>query len=284
MLPMILHLPSRSLDLAVPRVMGILNVTPDSFSDGGAHAGLEAALHRARTMVQEGAAIIDVGGESTRPGAEPVGEQEELDRVVPVIERIRAQLDCVISVDTMKPAVMDAACAAGAELINDVYALRAPGALEVAARRRAAVCLMHMQGEPRSMQQNPRYEDVVREVAAFLAGRAAVCEAAGIGPDAILLDPGIGFGKTDAHNLRLLGRLDALIALGRPLLIGVSRKSMFGRLLGLPVERRLHPGLAAAALAAWQGAAVVRTHDVAATAEAVTTIHSIMQARAGQQS
>jgi dihydropteroate synthase len=200
-----------------------------------------------------------------------------------VIERIRAELDCVISVDTMKPAVMDAACAAGAELINDVYALRAPGALQAARRHRAAVCLMHMQGEPRSMQQNPGYEDVVREVAGFLAQRAAACEAAGIAPGAILLDPGIGFGKTDAHNLSLLGRLDALAGLGKPLLIGVSRKSMFGRLLGLPVERRLHPGLAAAALAVWQGAAVVRTHDVAATAEAITTTYSLMQARAEQQ-
>lgn len=279
---MILQLPSRSLDLAVPRVMGVLNVTPDSFSDGGAHPGPEAALRRAREMVAEGAALIDVGGESTRPGAEPVPEQEELERVVPVIERIRAELDCVISVDSMKPAVMDAACAAGAELINDVYALRAPGALAVALRHRAAVCLMHMQGEPRSMQQNPHYEDVVTEVSAFLAARARACEAAGIAPQAILLDPGIGFGKTLAHNLRLLGRIDALAALGRPLLIGVSRKSMFGRLLGLPVERRLHPGLAAAVVAAWQGAAVVRTHDVAATVEAIKTTHSIMQARAGE--
>jgi dihydropteroate synthase len=281
---MILQLPSSSLDLsAPPRVMGILNVTPDSFSDGGAHAGLEAALRRAREMVAEGAAIIDVGGESTRPGAAPVAEQEELDRVVPVIERIRAELDCLVSVDTMKPAVMDAACAAGAGLINDVYALRAPGAAEVAARHRAAVCLMHMQGEPRGMQQNPHYEDVVTEVAGFLAERVRACEDAGVAPDAILLDPGIGFGKTDAHNLRLLGRLDALAGLGKPLLIGVSRKSLFGRLLGLPVDKRLHPGLAAAVLAVWQGAAVVRTHDVAATVEAIRTTYSIMQARAGQE-
>jgi len=278
----ILQLPSRTLDLSRPLVMGVLNVTPDSFSDGGRHRDAEAALWRAREMAAEGAAILDVGGESTRPGAEPVGEQEELERVVPVIERIRAELDCVISVDTMKPAVMDAACAAGAELVNDVYALRAPGAVEVVARRRAAVCLMHMLGEPRGMQLNPQYQDVVGEVAAFLAERAQACEAAGIAPDAILLDPGIGFGKTDAHNLRLLGRLEVLAGLGKPLLVGVSRKSLFGRLLGLTVERRLHPGLAVAAAAAWQGAAVVRTHDVAATVEAMKIITSIMQARAGE--
>ncbi len=261
--------------------MGVLNVTPDSFSDGGRHLDADAALRRAREMVAEGAAFIDVGGESTRPGAEPVGEQEELERVVPVIQRIRAELDCVVSVDTMKPAVMDAACAAGAELINDVYALRAPGALEVACRRRAAVCLMHMQGEPHGMQQDPQYKDVVEEVTAFLTQRVRDCEAAGISPQAILLDPGIGFGKTDAHNLRLLGRLDALAGLGKPLLLGVSRKSMFGRLLGLPPERRLHPGLATAALAVWQGAAVIRTHDVTATVEAMKITYSIMQARAG---
>ena len=278
---MILRLPNRTLDLSTPQVMGVLNVTPDSFSDGGRHFDPEAALRRAREMVAEGAAFIDVGGESTRPGAEPVGEQEEVQRVAPVIERIRAELDCVVSVDTMKPAVMDAACAAGAELINDVYALQTPGALAVAQRRRAAVCLMHMQGEPRGMQQNPQYADVVREVADFLAGRAAACEAAGIAPDAILLDPGIGFGKTDAHNLRLLGQLDALAGLGKPLLLGVSRKSMFGRLLGLPVERRLHPGLATAAVAAWQGVAVIRTHDVAATVETMKIINRIMLARAG---
>lgn len=274
-----LQLASRGLDLSIPRVMGILNVTPDSFSDGGAHAGVEAALRRAREMVAEGAAIIDVGGESTRPDAGPVGEQEELERVVPVIERIRAELDCAISVDTMKPAVMDAACAAGAGLINDVYALRAPGAIEVARRHGAAVCLMHMQGEPRSMQQNPQYGDVVEEVRGFLEERARACEAGGIAPRAIVLDPGIGFGKTDAHNLRLLGRLDALLALGKPLLLGVSRKSMFGRLLGLPLERRLPPGLATAVAAVWQGVRLVRAHDVAATVEALKMTAKIIEAR-----
>ncbi|MFI4980551.1 MAG: dihydropteroate synthase [Nevskiales bacterium] len=260
--------------------MGVLNVTPDSFSDGGRYVGVEAAFGRARAMLAEGAAIIDVGGESTRPGAAPVSEQEELERVAPVIERIRRELDCVVSVDTMKPAVMDAACAAGAELINDVYALRAPGAIEVASRHRAAVCLMHMLGQPRDMQQDPQYRDVVGEVGDFLAQRARECEAGGIAPDSILLDPGIGFGKTDAHNLRLIARLDAFTALGKPLLIGVSRKSMFGRLLGLPVDARLNPALATAAVAVWQGARIVRTHDVAATAEAVKMTNKIILARA----
>lgn len=280
---MILQLPSRTLDLGTPRVMGVLNVTPDSFSDGGRHAGVEAALQHARLMVAQGAAIIDVGGESTRPGAAPVAEQEELERVVPVVERIRSELDCVVSVDTMKAAVMDAACAAGAELVNDVDALRGPGAIEVVRRHRAAVCLMHMQGQPRDMQREPHYDDVLGEVAAFLAQRASACEAAGIAAAAIVLDPGIGFGKTDAHNLRLLSRLDVLAGLGRPLLIGVSRKSMFGRLLGLPLEERLPPGLATAAVAVWQGARIVRAHDVAATAGVLKIIDKILQARMTEQ-
>ena len=279
-----LQLPNRTLDLGTPRVMGVLNVTPDSFSDGGRHAGVEAALQRAREMVAEGAAIIDVGGESTRPGAAPVAEEEELERVVPVVERIRRELDCVVSVDTMKPAVMDAACAAGAELVNDVYALRAPGAIEAVSRHRAAVCLMHMQGQPRDMQQDPQYRDVVVEVGEFLGQRARACEGGGIAAASIVLDPGIGFGKTDAHNLQLIARLDALVGLGKPLLIGVSRKSMFGRLLGLPVEGRLHPGLATAAVAVWQGARIVRSHDVAATAEALKIIDKILQARMEQDS
>jgi dihydropteroate synthase len=275
----ILQLPKQTLDLSGPLVMGILNVTPDSFSDGGSHAGIEAALRRARQMQAEGAAIIDVGGESTRPGAAPVAEQEELERVAPVVERIVRELGCPVSVDTMKPAVMDAACAAGAGLINDVYALRAPGAVEVARRHGAAVCLMHMQGEPRSMQQNPHYEDVVQQVREFLAQRVQACEAGGIAPGAIVVDPGIGFGKTDEHNLRLLARLDALLALGKPLLLGVSRKSMFGRLLGLPLEQRLAPGLVTAAVAAWQGVRLIRTHDVAATVEALKMTTAIMRAR-----
>jgi dihydropteroate synthase len=278
-----LQLPTRTLDLRTPQVMGILNLTPDSFSDGGRYRGVEAALARAREMVEEGAAIVDVGGESTRPGAEPVGEAEELERVVPVIERIRAELECVVSVDSMKPGVMDAACAAGAELINDVYALRAPGAVEVALRRRAAVCLVHMQGEPRSMQRDPRYGDVVAEVAEFLAERARACQAAGMPRERIVLDPGIGFGKSLQHNLELLARLGRLGAEGLPVLVGLSRKSMFGKLLGLPVERRQDVSLAAAVLAAWQGAKIVRTHEVRATVEALQLTAAVLSAAGGQQ-
>ncbi len=249
--------------------MGVLNVTPDSFSDGGDYATPDAALARAQQMVEEGAAIIDVGGESTRPGAQPVPEAQELERVLPVIERIRSTLDCVISIDTQKPGVMRAACAAGAELINDVTALRAPGALEAARDGGAAVCLMHMQGEPRTMQQAPRYGDVVREVREFLEQRVAACVAAGIGRDRLVLDPGFGFGKTLEHNLQLLGAVTELAELGLPVLIGVSRKSMFGALLGRPVGERTAGAVAAAALAAWQGARIVRTHDVRATMDAL---------------
>ncbi|HXG28243.1 MAG TPA: dihydropteroate synthase [Nevskiales bacterium] len=258
----------KTLDLGSPVVMGVLNVTPDSFSDGGRHFGIDQAVARAQEMVAEGATLIDVGGESTRPGAQPVDEAEELRRVIPVIERI-AGLPAVISVDTSKPAVMRAACAAGAGLINDVYALRRPGALETAAASGAAVCLMHMQGEPRTMQANPCYADVVREIGDFLADRRRACLSAGIAADRILLDPGFGFGKTLAHNLRLLARLDTLRRLGAPLLVGLSRKSMLGAITGQPPGERLPAGLAAAALAVWQGASIIRTHDVRATVEAV---------------
>ena len=249
--------------------MGVLNVTPDSFSDGGRFADPAAALLQARTMVGEGAGILDVGGESTRPGAQPVTEAQELERVLPVIERIRAELDVVISIDTMKPGVMRAACGAGAELINDVMALRAPGALEAARATGAAVCLMHMQGEPRTMQQAPAYVDVVREVRGFLGQRVAACLAAGIARDQLVLDPGFGFGKTLEHNLQLLGAVTELAELGLPVLVGVSRKAMFGQLLGRPVGERAAGGIAAAALAAWQGARIVRTHDVRATMDAL---------------
>jgi dihydropteroate synthase len=258
----------KTLDLGSPQVMGVLNVTPDSFSDGGRHFGVEQAVARAREMVAEGAALVDVGGESTRPGAQPGDEAEELRRVIPVIERI-AGLPAVISIDTSKPGVMRAACAAGARLINDVYALRRPGALETAAASGAAVCLMHMQGEPRTMQADPGYADVVREVGDFLADRRRACLDAGIAPERILLDPGFGFGKTLAHNLSLLARLETLRRLGAPLLVGVSRKSMLGAITGQPPEERLSAGLAAAALAVWQGASIIRTHDVRATVEAV---------------
>jgi len=257
------------VDLSRPQVMGILNVTPDSFSDGGHFVAHDRALAHARAMVEEGAAIIDVGGESTRPGAGEVPVQQELDRVVPVIEALRAELPAVISVDTRKPEVMRAAVAAGAGLINDVGALREPGALAAAAAAGVPVCLMHMQGEPRSMQQRPRYEDVVAEVRDFLLGRAAACEAAGIPADRILLDPGFGFGKTAEHNLCLLKHLSVLAGTGYPILAGLSRKSLIGTVLGLPVGQRLAPSIALAVLAVWQGARIVRTHDVAATLQAV---------------
>jgi len=274
-----LRLKSRVLDLSAPVVMGVLNVTPDSFSDGGRFATVDAALARARTLVAEGARIVDVGGESTRPGAQPVAEAQELERVVPVIERIRAELDCVVSVDTMKPGVMRAACGAGAEIINDVMALRAPGALAAAAGTGAAVCLMHMQGEPRTMQQAPVYLDVVEEVGAFLRERAEACIAAGIASERLVLDPGFGFGKTLQHNLELLGGLDVIVELGLPVLVGVSRKSMFGQLLGRPVGEREAGSLAGAVMAVWQGARIVRTHDVRATMDALKVTAAVRAAR-----
>lgn len=264
-----LQLPGRRLALDEPCVMGVLNLTPDSFSDGGRYADLEAALAHARQMLDEGARIIDVGGESTRPGAQPVAEPVELDRVIPVIERLRAEIDCIVSIDSRHPAVMRAACAAGAELINDVNALRAPGAIEAAVETGAAVCLMHMQGDPLTMQQAPVYYNVVAEVSAFLRERVAACLDAGIATEQLLIDPGFGFGKTLAHNLRLMAALEPLCQIGPPLLIGVSRKSMLGPMSGLAVEARLAPGLAAAALAVWQGAKIIRTHDVAQTVQAV---------------
>jgi len=263
------------LDLAHPQVMGILNVTPDSFSDGGRFVARDQALAHARAMVEEGAAIIDVGGESTRPGAEAVPLQQELDRVVPVIEALRAELPAAVSVDTSKPEVMRAAVAAGAGLINDVRALREPGALAAAVDAGVPVCLMHMQGEPRSMQQQPQYTDVVAEVRDFLLERAAACEAAGIPPDRILLDPGFGFGKTVEHNLRLLKHLPVLADTGYAVLAGLSRKSLIGAVLGLPVERRLAPSVALAVLAVWQGARIVRAHDVAATVQAVRMCEAV---------
>jgi dihydropteroate synthase len=273
-----LRLESRVLDLRTPVVMGVLNVTPDSFSDGGLHATVDGAVARAKEMIAEGASIIDVGGESTRPGAPPVDEGEELARVVPVIERVHA-LGAIVSIDTMKPGVMRAACAAGAELINDVMALRAPGALEAARDTGAAVCLMHMQGEPRTMQQAPAYLDVVEDVSAFLRERVQACVAAGIARERIVVDPGFGFGKTLDHNVALLGGIDVIAELGLPVLVGVSRKSMLGTLTGQPLADRLAAGLAAAALAVWQGARIVRTHDVRATIDALKVTAAVAAAR-----
>jgi dihydropteroate synthase len=259
----------RVLDLSRPVVMGVLNITSDSFSDGGRYQSLDAALGHARAMVVAGAGIIDVGGESTRPGAEPVSQQEELDRVMPVIEALRGDVDAVISIDTMKPAVMRAALNAGAGLVNDVCALQAPGAVACVAASRAAVCLMHMQGTPQAMQAAPHYEDVLGEVGAFLQQRAAVCLAAGIASDRIAVDPGFGFGKTLEHNLQLLEGLSQLTAGRFPVLVGLSRKSMLGKLLGRPVEQRLAGSLALATIAALRGARIIRCHDVAETCDAV---------------
>jgi dihydropteroate synthase len=257
------------LDLGEPVVMGVLNVTPDSFSDGGRHYALEAAVARGLEMAEEGAAIIDVGGESTRPGAASVPLDEEILRVVPVIERLAARIPCLISVDTSRPEVMRAAVDAGASLVNDVRALREPGALEAVAATGAAVCLMHMQGEPRTMQQDPRYADVVREVREFLGERIAACVAAGIPRERLCVDPGIGFGKRPEHNLALLAAVDRIAEPGIPVLVGVSRKSLVGMITGRPAADRLPGSLAFAALAVGQGAAIVRAHDVAATVDAV---------------
>jgi len=257
------------LDLSRPQVMGVLNVTPDSFSDGGDFFAPERALARALQMQEQGAALIDIGGESTRPGAAPVSAEDELRRVLPVIEALQGRLEVPISIDTRKPEVMRAAAAAGAGMINDVNALRAPGALEAAAESGLPVCLMHMQGEPRTMQSGPRYSDVVGEVKGFLMERVAACEAAGIGRQRILLDPGFGFGKTLEHNLQLLARLDELAASGLPVVVGLSRKSMIGKLLGVEVGERLPASIALAVLAVERGARLVRAHDVAATWQAL---------------
>lgn len=251
-----------------PRVMGVLNVTPDSFSDGGRHVDVGAALAAARRMVAEGAAIIDVGGESTRPGSRPPPVEEEIARVVPVIRALR-ELDVLVSVDTSRAAVIEAAVAAGAALVNDIRALTEPGALETAARLGVGVCVMHMQGTPETMQNAPAYDDVVGEVHAFLAARVAACRAAGIAADAIAVDPGFGFGKTTAHNLALLAGLGAFADLGAPLLVGLSRKSLAGALTGRPVAERYAGSVALAALAVRAGARIVRAHDVAGTVDAV---------------
>ncbi|MDH4560432.1 dihydropteroate synthase [Pseudomonas sp. BN411] len=269
---------NRVLDLAQPHVMGILNVTPDSFSDGGCFNARDAALRHAAEMVAAGATLIDVGGESTRPGARPVSPTEELERVAPVVELIARELDVVISLDTSTPAVMREGARLGAGMINDVRALRRDGALDAAADTGLAVCLMHMLGEPGNMQQDPRYQDVVREVGEFLADRMQACLAAGISEDRIVLDPGFGFAKTLAHNLSLFKHMEALHQLGRPLLVGVSRKSMIGQALGREVHQRLSGGIALAALAVAKGACILRVHDVAETVDAVRMIAAVQAA------
>ena len=278
-----MHLACRDtvLDLAEPCVMGVLNVTPDSFSDGGHYADLAAAVARGVAMAEEGAAIIDVGGESTRPGAAAVSVEEELARVVPVIERLATLVTVPISVDSSKPAVISAAIAAGASMVNDVRALREPGALDAVAGTGAAVCLMHMRGEPRTMQEAPAYDDVVAEVRRFLAERVAACFAAGIGRDSICVDPGIGFGKLPEHNLALLAGLDRLGDPAIPVLVGVSRKSLVGIITGRPAAERLAGSVAFAALAVLRGAAIVRAHDVAATVDAVKVASALRRAAPG---
>jgi dihydropteroate synthase len=270
----ILHCGRYRLSLERAVIMGVVNVTPDSFSDGGAFLDAARAVAHGQRLVNEGAAMLDIGGESTRPGAGPVSVAEELARIVPVLDGLQV-LGVPLSVDTSKPAVMQVALEHGADMINDVYGFRAPGALDSVARSAAGLCIMHMQGEPRSMQVAPHYDDVVGEVAAFLRSRAQAAESAGIERDRIVIDPGIGFGKTFEHNLELLRRLDEMAAMEWPLLVGVSRKSTLGRITGRPVEERVHASVAAALLAVTKGAKIVRVHDVAATRDALA-VHSAL--------
>ena len=266
---------SRFLDLSRPQVMGILNVTPDSFSDGGRYGQRDAALRHAEAMLRAGATLIDVGGESTRPGARAVSPVEELERVAPVVEAIARELDVIISVDTSTPAVIRETARLGAGLINDVRSLQRDGALDAAADSGLPVCLMHMRGEPTTMQQNRQYPDVVAEVREFLLERMTACAAAGIEAERVILDPGFGFAKTLEHNLSLFKHLQALHALGRPLLVGVSRKSMIGKVLGHEVGERLYGSLALAALALSKGAQILRVHDVAQTVDVVRMIAAV---------
>lgn len=272
---MILHCGRYRLELQRPLIMGIVNVTADSFSgDGHARAGLDEALRHAEALLAEGADLLDIGGESSRPGAQPVSVAEELQRVVPLVERLK---DCGVplSIDTVKPEVMRAAIAAGADLINDIAALREPGALEVVAASQAAVCLMHMQGTPGTMQAAPQYREVVQEVMSFLAERVATAESAGIARERIVLDLGFGFGKTLAHNQDLFRALPDFRHFGLPLLVGVSRKSMLGQITGRDVGERMPASIAAALLAVRNGAAIIRVHDVAATKDALAVLSAL---------
>lgn len=264
--------------IPAPAVMGILNVTPDSFSDGGHFDNLNIALRQAVTMVEGGASLIDIGGESTRPGAASVPEQQELDRVIPVIEAVRAVTDVPISIDTSKAGVMREAAAAGATMINDVAALQGEGAMQAAADLGVPVCLMHMRGEPRTMQEKPQYDDVVAEVAAFLESRIAACVEAGIGEELIVVDPGFGFGKTHGHNVELLANLRQLRVRERPLLVGVSRKSTLGNLTQREVHERMPASVAAAVMAVVNGASIVRAHDVQATVDALKVAQAVIEA------
>ncbi|MES9857377.1 MAG: dihydropteroate synthase [Sedimenticola sp.] len=274
----------KPLDLTRPRVMGILNITPDSFSDGGVHYSFDAAFAQARQMVAEGVDIIDIGGESSRPGALPVSQQEELDRVVPLIQALAAEIPVPISIDTSKSTVMREAVNAGAGMINDIMALQEEGALMAAAEAAVPVCLMHMQGEPRTMQANPHYDHVTRDILAFFSKRVADCESAGIARDRLLLDPGFGFGKTQEHNLQLLCELDTLLTLDLPLLVGISRKSMIGAILdNAPVDQRLYGSIATAVMAVERGAAIIRVHDVKPTVDAVRVAAAVMRGHGGNR-
>lgn len=272
------------LDLSRPQIMGVINITPDSFSDGGHFFDQQNALEHARRLIDEGADILDIGGESTRPGSAVVSVDEELRRTVPIIESIRGFSSVPISIDTSKARVMTAAAAAGADLINDVWALRQPGALEAAANSGLIVCLMHMQGNPQTMQESPEYENVLMEVAEFLKQRARqVCEA-GIDAKKIIIDPGFGFGKTLQQNLQLLNSIDKLVELGFPVLAGISRKSMIGTILDKPVDQRLYGSIAAAVIAVLKGAKIIRVHDVAETRDAIRVADAVMDIqKPGQQ-
>ena len=267
-----------SIELDSPSVMGVINVTPDSFSDGGKFLVPDDALQEAGKMVNAGAQILDIGGESTRPGATPVGEQKELDRVIPIIEAIGAEFDVAVSIDTSKPRVMREAVAAGAVMINDVCALQADGALAAAVELQKPVCLMHMQGQPRTMQAEPRYDNIVDEVIQFLASRVTQCVDKGLGKNLLVVDPGFGFGKTPAHNVELLANLRQLRRIGCPVLIGVSRKSMLGVITGRDVDDLLPASIAAAVVAVMQGAQIVRAHDVAETVDALCVARRLIEA------
>lgn len=273
-----------SLDLTIPHVMGVLNVTPDSFSDGGRFVQIDSAIEHALSMIDQGASILDIGGESTRPGASAVSDQEEIDRVIPIIEALlKNGVTAPISIDTSKPQVMQKAIAAGASMINDVRALREQGAMAMAVQLNVPVCLMHMQGQPRTMQKNPCYTDVVEDVYQFLNERIVACVTMGIQRSNLLVDPGFGFGKTLEHNLSLLRNLSRFSSLQLPIVVGLSRKSMFGMLLKREVDARLPASIAGATLATWFGASIIRAHDVAATMDAVRLCAALKEVTQGQR-
>lgn len=264
------------LDLSRPRVMGIVNVTPDSFSDGGKFSSTDLAVEHGLQLIAEGADVLDIGGESTRPGAAPVSLGDELNRVIPVIEALSAVTTVPLSIDTYKPEVMRAAIQAGADIVNDIRALQEDGALDVVANSNAGVCLMHMQGNPQTMQMNPAYTDVVAEVKQFLEGRLDAVLACGIAKERILLDPGFGFGKTTEHNIALIQHLDSLAEIGMPLLVGLSRKSVLGRIAGGDEQQRLSASIAASVISAMKGAKILRVHDVKATLDALKIVTAVM--------